>query len=371
MFVKGLNLSLAKLSIAHIASNLAPILAVPHRSNPHFQSFRLHGSHFHHLLSPLLLLSSLRASVTASSIQNVQTDRLIEASSITSPLAFTFSHCPVVICRSCVFKMVNVARLITIGSTADDCGYLKFVGCAISDSSVSDTVTHAHELVMERSAVERVSGMFADSKLIPECDAKFNDTVFGSDGIFLKTWLYAFAQIFQSVNVTKGAFDRSPFMLAAAPAGNLWWSCCNFDNISIIHDNQQQRNFVWASFGDATQFRVERCTFSDIQERFLFFADVPFGSPMQQMVFEAICVCRSGNRFATTTESLALVLTNCVFDVVPELNWDPNAVSQTLCIYNAMGCTSTEASNGMSTRAIDGFDYNIIAEEVQKFKSRE
>jgi hypothetical protein len=76
-------------------------------------------------------------------------------------------------------------------------------------------------------------------------------------------------------------------------------------------------------------------------------------------------------RFAATTESLALVLTNCAFDVVPELNWNQDDVDRTGCVYNATLCGFVEAGNGTSTRAIDGFDYAIIAAEVQTFKSRD
>jgi hypothetical protein len=66
---------------------------------------------------------------------------------------------------------------------------------------------------------------------------------------------------------------------------------------------------------------------------------------MQQMVLEAVYICRSGDRFAATTESVTLVLTNCVLKVAPELNWNPNNVHRTDCIENATDARSP--SRGM------------------------
>jgi hypothetical protein len=370
MFAKGLNLSLSKLSVARLAASLAPVLTVSHRSDAHFQSLRLHGCHFRYLLSPILLLSSLRASVTQSSIQNVQADHVIEASYITSPLIFSLDHCPVVVCRSCLFRMLNVQSIITIHSPDNNCSRLEFVGCAIVDSNASDTVTRAHELVMQRSSVDRVSGMFADSKLTPGCAASFNDTAFVSCDLVLKTWLYAPNQVFQSVNVTKGGFDCSPLVLAADLMGQLRWSCCEFHNISIVHYFPGQCDFVMANVHGGTEVRVERCTFSDIRGMFLFFVQVGLGSPTQPVVFEDICVCRSGTRFATTTYYLGLMLINCVFDVIPEVNWNENDVYRTGCVYDATGCGVVDARNGTSTRAIHAFDYVVIAAEAQEFKPR-
>jgi hypothetical protein len=370
MFAKGLNLSLSKLSVARLAASLAPVLTVSHRSDAHFRSLRLHGCHFRYLLSPILLLSSLRASVTQSSVQNVQADHVIEASYVTSPLIFALDHCPVVVCRSCLFRMVNVQSIIRIHSPDNSCGRLKFVGCAIVDSNATDTVTRAHELIMQRSSVDRVSGMFADSKLVPGCAASFNDTAFLSCHLVLKTWLYAPNQVFHRVNVTKGDFDRSPLVLASSPTGELRWNCCEFHNISIVHYFPLQCDFVMANVRGATEVRVERCTFSDIQGMFLFFIQVGLGSPWKPVVFEAICVCRSGTRFTTTTDYLNLVLTNCVFDVIPEVNWYENDVYRTECVYDATGCPVVDASNGTSTRAIDAFHYVVIAAEAQEFKPR-
>jgi hypothetical protein len=106
--------------------------------------------------------------VTESSTQNVQADHLIEEFDLTSMLGFAFGHFPVVICRSCVFRMASVVQIIIIHSADDDCGDLKIVCCPIVESSTSNIVTHVHEFVTERSAVERVGGMLADLKLISE-----------------------------------------------------------------------------------------------------------------------------------------------------------------------------------------------------------